>query len=61
MLTPSDGAAVDTTTATIEVFILTMILNQDIQQKAQAELDRVIGSERLPSLSECVSSQNRLC
>jgi len=46
------GGAVDTTAATIGIFVLNMVLHPEIQQKAQAELDRVVGSERLPSIAD---------
>jgi hypothetical protein len=46
-----DGAAVDTTAAAIGVFVLAMLLHPEIQKKAQAELDIVFGSERLPTLA----------
>jgi cytochrome P450 len=38
--------------ATVLNFILAMILYPDVQQKAQAELDKAIGRERLPDLSD---------
>ena len=33
-------------------FFLAMMLNPEIQAKAQAELDRVVGRDRLPSLAD---------
>jgi cytochrome P450 len=47
-----DGGSADTTTGTMAGFVLNMILHPNIQEKAQAEIDRVVGSERLPTLSE---------
>jgi len=32
-----------------------MLLHPDVQQQAQEEIDRVIGSDRLPSLSDRVN------
>ncbi|KAL6698552.1 cytochrome P450 [Trichoderma pleuroticola] len=43
----SGGA--DTTVATIMAFVLAMILHPEVQQKAQEELDRVVGPHRLPT------------
>ena len=40
------------TVSAICSFFLAMMCYPDAQAKAQAELDRVIGSERLPSLSD---------
>jgi len=34
--------------STIQSFVLAMLLYPDIQRKAQSELDRVVGSDRLP-------------
>ncbi|KAL6802250.1 cytochrome P450 [Trichoderma sp. SZMC 28012] len=39
----------DTTVATIMAFILAMIMNPDVQRKAQEEIDRVVGPHRLPT------------
>jgi cytochrome P450 len=36
----------------LETFILAMVLHPDVFAKAQAELDRVIGSERLPDFTD---------
>jgi cytochrome P450 len=38
--------------ATMGTFLLAMILHPDIQAKAQAELDRETGGDRLPTLAE---------
>ncbi|KAJ3563625.1 hypothetical protein NP233_g8820 [Leucocoprinus birnbaumii] len=46
------AAGADTLGATIVVFILAMVLNPDVQAKAQAELDRVLENGRLPELSD---------
>jgi cytochrome P450 len=47
-----DGGSADTTAGTIAGFLLHMVLHPDIQKKAQAEIDRVVGSERLPTFAE---------
>jgi len=46
------GGSADTTTGTMAGFALNMILRPDIQEKAQAEIDRVVGSERLPTFAD---------
>ncbi|KAJ3527314.1 hypothetical protein NM208_g10762 [Fusarium decemcellulare] len=46
------GAGVDTSTSTMLTFVLAMCLNQDIQSKAQEEIDRVIGQDRYPDWSD---------
>ncbi|OHW91616.1 cytochrome p450 [Colletotrichum incanum] len=50
-------AGADTTWATIVVFVLNMVLNPKIQKKAQASIDRVVGHDRLPDLSDRPSLQ----
>ncbi|KAL0949356.1 hypothetical protein HGRIS_009425 [Hohenbuehelia grisea] len=40
------------TWSTIVIFLLTMILNPDVQKRAQAEIDSVIGTDRLPEFSD---------
>ncbi|KAK1988144.1 O-methylsterigmatocystin oxidoreductase [Colletotrichum cereale] len=42
----------DTTLAAILAFYLAMTLFPDVQKKAQEEIDRVVGSERLPTLDD---------
>ncbi|KAI0739102.1 cytochrome P450 [Daedaleopsis nitida] len=42
----------DTTVATLKTFFLAMVTHPDVQQNAQAELDRVIGSSRLPTFED---------
>jgi len=46
------AAGSDTTQTAAIRFILAMALHPDVQQKAQEELDRVVGSSRLPNLSD---------
>ncbi|KAJ7112408.1 cytochrome P450 [Mycena crocata] len=41
-----------TTASTLETFFLMMVLHPDIQHKAQAEIDLVVGKKRLPDLSD---------
>ncbi|KAF9077446.1 cytochrome P450 [Rhodocollybia butyracea] len=41
-------AAADTTMSSIAAFLLTMTQHPDIQSKARAEIDQVIGRDRLP-------------
>lgn len=36
----------------MRTFIQCMLLNLDVQRKAQAELDTVVGCERLPTLAD---------
>ncbi|KAI0793615.1 CyP450 monooxygenase [Fomes fomentarius] len=45
-------AGAETTEASIQAFFLAMALHPDVQKKAQAELDEVIGSGRLPDFSD---------
>ncbi|KAK1231634.1 hypothetical protein PQX77_005231 [Marasmius sp. AFHP31] len=45
-------AAAETTPCAILTFILAMILNPDVQAHAQAEINDVIGSERLPDVDD---------
>ncbi|KAF9067312.1 cytochrome P450 1 [Rhodocollybia butyracea] len=52
MGTVSFLAASDTTMASISSFLLAMIQNPDVQSKAQAEIDHVIGRDRLPTLED---------
>ncbi|KLO09739.1 cytochrome P450 [Schizopora paradoxa] len=45
-------AGVDTSTSMIQCFILAMTLFPEAQRRAQEEIDRVVGSDRLPQLSD---------
>ncbi|KAG1864133.1 cytochrome P450 [Suillus subalutaceus] len=40
------------TTATLLVFFLAMVLNPEVQAKAQAEIDLVVGKDRLPNFDD---------
>ncbi|KAF9238509.1 cytochrome P450 [Melanogaster broomeanus] len=42
----------ETTDSTLLVFLLAMVLNPNVQIKAQEEIDRVVGSERLPNFDD---------
>ncbi|KAJ0268694.1 hypothetical protein CBS470a_013809 [Colletotrichum nupharicola] len=46
------GGGADTSVASIATFFLAMAKYPEVQQKAQEEIDRVIGSERLPNLDD---------
>ncbi|KXN82009.1 O-methylsterigmatocystin oxidoreductase [Leucoagaricus sp. SymC.cos] len=46
------GAATETTAASVTTFILAMLLNPDVQRKAQREVDAVVGSDRFPEFSD---------
>ncbi|KAF5385579.1 hypothetical protein D9757_006779 [Collybiopsis confluens] len=45
-------AGADTTGASISSFILTMILHPEVQAKGQAEIDQVVGTDRLPTFED---------
>ncbi|KAL8367234.1 hypothetical protein RB599_010288 [Gaeumannomyces hyphopodioides] len=46
------GAAVDTTSVSLSAFTLAMLKFPDVQRKAQAEIDRVVGRGRLPTSAD---------
>ncbi|KAF9011912.1 cytochrome P450 [Cyathus striatus] len=46
------GAGIETTSATMTTFILAMLHHPDVMRKAQAELDSVVGSERMPDFED---------
>ncbi|KIY64631.1 cytochrome P450 [Cylindrobasidium torrendii FP15055 ss-10] len=46
------AAGGDTTVAALDAFFLLMMLNPDVQKKAQAEIDSVTRGERLPTFSD---------
>ncbi|KZT37264.1 cytochrome P450 [Sistotremastrum suecicum HHB10207 ss-3] len=52
MATSMYVAGIDTVPSVLSTFILNMVLNPDVQKRAQSELDSVVGSERLPRLSD---------
>jgi hypothetical protein len=45
-------AGSDTTSSTLYAFIQAMLLYPEVQKQAQAEIDRVIGSKRLPTMED---------
>ncbi|KAL1885839.1 hypothetical protein Plec18167_001335 [Paecilomyces lecythidis] len=50
-------AGSDTTSSTIYAFIQAMVLFPEVQRKAQAEIDQVIGSNRLPTMDDLPNLQ----
>ncbi|KAF2808266.1 O-methylsterigmatocystin oxidoreductase [Mytilinidion resinicola] len=46
------GAAADTTVITLTVFTLAMLKFEHVQRKAQEEIDRVVGRDRLPNFED---------
>jgi len=46
------GAATDTTVVILSTFILAMLLHPEVYKKAQAEMDLVVGIERLPDFND---------
>ncbi|PFH47241.1 hypothetical protein AMATHDRAFT_43065 [Amanita thiersii Skay4041] len=46
------AAGADTTGTAMEVFFLAMAMFPEVQKRAQAELDRVVGSDRLPTFDD---------
>ncbi|KAG2114150.1 cytochrome P450 [Suillus discolor] len=47
--------AYETTSSTLMVFVLAMVLYPDVQRRAQAEIDSVIGRDRLPTFEDRAS------
>jgi cytochrome P450 len=46
------AAGADTTLSTLVVWVLCMVLNPEVQEKARQEIDRVVGRDHLPKLSD---------
>ncbi|CAL1703245.1 unnamed protein product [Somion occarium] len=46
------GAGVDTSAPTLQIFCFLMINHPEAQRRAQAELDAVVGPDRLPTLAD---------
>lgn len=46
------GGGADTTVTTISAFYLAMTLFPEVQRRAREEIDRVVGTDRLPALSD---------
>ncbi|CAA7263056.1 unnamed protein product [Cyclocybe aegerita] len=49
------GAASDTTISATATFFYTMAISPEVQKKAQAEIDRVVGNHRLPDFTDRAS------
>ena len=45
-------AGSDTTACTLHAFVQAMVVFQDVQKTAQAEIDRIVGSARLPEMHD---------
>jgi cytochrome P450 len=48
-------AGSDTTVSAIMSFFLAMLIYPEVQQKAQAEIDRVVGRDRLPEMEDMIA------
>ncbi|KXN82008.1 O-methylsterigmatocystin oxidoreductase [Leucoagaricus sp. SymC.cos] len=46
------AATTETTVTGVLTFILVMLLNPEVQREAQQEIDRVVGNDRLPDISD---------
>ncbi|KAK7046001.1 hypothetical protein VNI00_006996 [Paramarasmius palmivorus] len=46
------GAGADTTVADQHAFFLAMVRHPEVQKKAQAEIDAIVGNDRLPNFSD---------
>jgi len=46
------GASTDTTSSVMETFLLAMVHYPDVYRKAQDEVDRIVGRDRLPDLTD---------
>ncbi|KAE9406650.1 cytochrome P450, partial [Gymnopus androsaceus JB14] len=51
-LAAADTASIYPTASSISSFILAMVLHRDVQAKGQEEIDRVLGSDRLPTFGD---------
>lgn len=54
-------AGSDTTSSTLYAFVQAMLLYPDVQRRAQEELDRVVGPDRLPVMDDLVDLQYIRC
>jgi len=45
-------AGSETTANTLDYAILYMVLNPEVQKKVQAEIDQVIGPNRMPNIND---------
>lgn len=50
-------AGSDTTSSTLYAFVQAMLLFPEVQRKAQSEIDRVVGSDRLPTMEDLPNLQ----
>ncbi|EIW84507.1 cytochrome P450 [Coniophora puteana RWD-64-598 SS2] len=46
------AAGQETTASTLIIFLLAMVLNPDVQARARAEIDAVVGTERIPTFED---------
>ncbi|KAH7142063.1 cytochrome P450 [Dactylonectria macrodidyma] len=46
------GGGADTTVSTISSFVLAMVLYPEVQLRAQEEIDRVVGTDRMPTFED---------
>ncbi|EGN99055.1 hypothetical protein SERLA73DRAFT_54575 [Serpula lacrymans var. lacrymans S7.3] len=46
------GAGSDTTSSSLLIFVLAMVLYPHVQERAQAEIDAVVGRDRLPRFDD---------
>jgi len=46
------GAGSDTSVSTLSAFMLAMVLFPEVQKKAQAEVDAIVGAQRLPTFAD---------
>ncbi|OGM48730.1 O-methylsterigmatocystin oxidoreductase [Aspergillus bombycis] len=49
------GGGAETSVSSLACFFQAMVLNPEVQKKAQEEIDRVVGTSRLPEMSDCES------
>lgn len=48
-------AAAETTSNTLQFFIVAAVLHPEVMRKARGEIDRVVGHERLPTFEDKVN------
>ncbi|KAH7906556.1 cytochrome P450 [Hygrophoropsis aurantiaca] len=46
------AAAVETTSSVLHVFVLAMVMHPEVQERARAELDSILGTDRLPTFED---------
>ena len=52
MLVPFSGAATDTNATVMSWWIFAMVLYPEVQKRGQAEIDAVVGRDRLPTFAD---------